>query len=251
MTLEDELTGIIEKAVEDLHRGDLFRIPLVAFSDAEDTRYAELKQIVGPWVRTPKEFLPNARSVVSYFVPFTREVAAAPPHDPQNTALWGESYAVINDYFGTINDSLCKFLESKGHEAQAVPATHTYNEADMRSAWSHRSAAAIAGLGYFSANRMLVTAKGSAGRYCTVFTSADLPRRKEAPKNRCPYLRNESCGRCFEACPVGALKPDGLDLFACQAETRRNEKLHIELANLHGADTCGKCIAACPLSYFG
>ena len=79
----------------------------------------------------------------------------------------------------------------------------------------------------------------------------ELLRRREAPRNRCPYLRNESCGRCFEACPVGALKPDGLDLFACQAETRRNEKLHIELANLHGADTCGKCIAACPLSYYG
>lgn len=103
-----------------------------------------------------------------------------------------------------------------------MPATHTYDPATIQSAWSHRSAAAIANLGYFSANRMLVSEKGSAGRYCTVFTSARLESRHEAPVNQCPYLKNGGCHKCFDACPIGALRPSGLDSFACQERLQRN-----------------------------
>lgn len=250
MSIERDITTIIEEAVAELDRGDLYREPLVAFSSADDQRYEGLKAIIGDWVRTPQEFLPSAKTTISYFVPFTKEVATAPRHNPQESVLWGESYAVINAYFGQVNQRICTYLEENGFDAAPVPATHTYNEVDMTSAWSHRSAAAIAGLGYFSANRMLVTEKGSAGRYCTVFTSASVEERRQPPANRCPYLRNGSCGKCFDACPVGALTPDDIDRPSCQAVTRRNEKLLEHNANLFEADTCGKCIAVCPLAYF-
>ena len=251
MRIEREITNLVEDAVRELDRTDLYRDPLVAFSSADDPRYEDLKQIVGDWVRTPKEFLESAQTVVSYFVPFTREVAAAPRHNPQESVLWGESYAVINAYFDRVNARVCEFLRGRGYDAEPVPATHTYNEADMKSAWSHRSAAAIAGLGYFSANRMLVTEKGSGGRYCTVFTSAPTSMRREPPKNRCPYLKNGSCGKCFEACPVGALRPGAIDRFSCQAVTRENEKRILEKSGLAEADVCGKCISVCPLAYLG
>ena len=250
MSLEVEIRREIEDAMSKLGRDDLYRMPLVGFSAADDPLYEQLKTIVGDWVVEPRGFLPSANSVISYFVPYTREAATAPRRDAQESPMWGESYAVINAYFEQVNERLCAFLRQKGFDAQAVPATHTYNEADMKSKWSHRSAAAIAKLGYFSANRMLVTEKGSGGRYCTVFTSAVLEPGTTAPENRCPYLKDGSCGRCFKACPVGALTPEGLDKFACQAVTRCNEKLLVENHGIYEADTCGKCIGVCPLAYF-
>lgn len=248
--IEKGVIEIIEQSVEQLDRPALYRKPLVAFSSAHDPRYEQLKDIVGPWMRTPAEFLANAESVISYFVPFTRNVDADPRGEDHGPALWGEAYVVINDDFDRINARICEYLEGEGHDALPVPATHTYDEATMQSAWSHRSAAAISNLGYFSANRMLVTEKGSGGRYCTVFTSASLPSRREPPKNRCPYLRNGKCGKCFEACPVGALRPDGLDLFACQAVTKRNMSSIEGRTGMKGSDVCGKCISVCPLAYF-
>ena len=78
MSIEAQITQIITEGVEKLGRPDLFRAPLVAFSDAHDERYESLKEVIGDWVRTPVEFLPSAKSVVSYFVPFTHEIAETP-----------------------------------------------------------------------------------------------------------------------------------------------------------------------------
>ena len=248
-SLESKIKEIISNSVMELERSDLFRTPLVAFSSAYDKRYHELKTLIGNWHMNPTELLPEAKSVISYFVPFTKEVVTAPRKSKQETPLWGESYAVVNPYFEQINQKICDYLEAEGYYACNIPATHTYNEKDMKSMWSHRSAAAIAGLGSFGANRMLITEKGSGGRFCAVLTSAELKSTEKIHENPCLYIKNGSCGLCFKACPVDALKPDIIDRFACQAETRKNEKLLIKSIGLYNADTCGKCISICPLSY--
>lgn len=248
-SLESNIKEIIHNSVKELGRSDLFRTPLVAFSESTDKRYDELKELIGSWHMSPTELLPEAKSVISYFVPFTEEVVTAPKKFKQETPLWGESYAVINPYFEQINQKICDYLESEGYSSCTIPATHTYNEKDMKSMWSHRSAAAIAGLGSFGANRMLITEKGSGGRFCTVLTSAELNSTNKVTENLCLYIKNGSCGLCFKACPPQALKPDSIDRFACQAETRKNEKLLEESIHLYNADTCGKCVSVCPFSY--
>ena len=248
-TLAMKIENIISDELAALARPDLFREPLVAFSAATDPRYEELKTLIGPWHLLPQELLPTAKSVISYFVPFTKEVVRAPKKAKQAAPTWGEAYVVINNHFARINEALCAYLKEQGFEAMTIPATHTYDPKDMKSMWSHRSAAAIAGLGAFGANRMLLTAKGSGGRFCTVLTSAELPVTAGEPANPCLYVKDGSCGRCFEICPVKALHPDDLDLFACQAQTKRNERFLADEVNLGEADTCGKCIAVCPVAY--
>lgn len=249
MGLEDKIKSIITSEVQLLNRQDLFRAPLIAFSSAHDERYTELKSLIGDWHLLPTQLLPSSHSVISYFVPFTKEVAEAPKNAVQESPLWGESYVVINAYFAHINELVCQCLIEQGYDAITIPATGTYDPKDMKSMWSHKSAAAIAGLGAFSANRMLITAKGSAGRFCTVITSAKLHAEPLQPIDRCLYHRNGSCGLCFAVCPPKALRGGDIDKFACQAELNKNKYLLETNNKLPNASTCGKCVSICPFAY--
>ena len=248
--VEQSIVQIITEQVASLGRSDLFRSPLVAFSSAHDERYAQLKEQIGPWHKNPTELLPSANSVISYFVPFTKAVALDPKSVKDGSALWGEAYQEINTYFSHINQVLADYLTVQGHEAYTIPSTHTYDPAELKSMWSHRSAAAIAGLGAFGANRMLITAKGSGGRFCTLLTSANLTPNKTPAPNPCLYVKNGSCGLCFAVCPVKALAPTSFAPFVCQDELFKNEALlKQQHSNLTSVDTCGKCVSVCPFVY--
>lgn len=244
--MEEKIIQIIEEQVAGLGREDLFRKPLVAFSSAHDPAYQELKTLIGSWHLTPTEILPDAQSAISYFVPFTKPVKQQPRQTQAGAPLWAEAYLVINPFFAEINETLATFLCEEGHSASSIPATHNFDPATIQCNWSHRNAAAIAGLGSFGVNRMLITKKGSSGRFCTLITSAKLtpshPYPEELSKG-CLYLDKGACGKCFEACPVDALSPDGFEKFTCQAETLKNKEINGE------ADVCGKCISVCPVGY--
>lgn len=239
------LERLIAAQVAALGRPDLFRAPIFAYSDAADPRYHELKTLIGPWHLDPAELMPDARSVISYFVPFTKEVARAPRAAAHGAPVWGEAYLVINDGFDRIGESVGGYLAAEGFAAHPISGTHTYDPKDLRSMWSHRSAAAIAGLGTFGANRLLITARGSAGRFCTILTDAPLAPSCATAPPRCPYEEGR-CGACFRACPVGALRPGAFDRFVCHDDVLlRNAEA---LKGLGFCDVCGKCIAVCPLA---
>lgn len=247
--LEDSVKDIIINQLEALQRPDLYRQPLVSFSAADDPRYMELKTIIGPWHQTPTELLPEAKSVISYFIPFTKTVANAPRNNQEASPLWGEAYQEINKHFNVINKAIADYLISIGFLAFTIPPTHTYDPADLKCKWSHRSAAVIAGLGDFGANRLVITDKGSGGRFCSLLTSAVLEPSKSSAENRCLYKQNGSCGLCFKACPTKALQPNDLAKFVCQDLLFDNEKKLQESTRLQSADICGKCISVCPFSY--
>lgn len=249
-SLEVQLTQLIAEKVADYHQPDLFRPPLVAFSSACDAQYDQLKTHIGPWHSSPRELLPTAQSVISYFIPFTRQVVAAPKGQKDGSLLWGQAYQDTNQYFGEINRAICDYLTARGHSAMPIPSTHTYDPTELKSMWSHRSAAAIAGLGAFGANRLLITEKGSGGRFCSVLTSAPLQPNTTPAPDRCLYHKDGSCGLCFKACPVGALRPDGFEKFVCLEELLKNERLlKAQYPHLRSVDVCGKCISACPFAY--
>ena len=244
--LNREIEQIISDMIKALNRPDLFRSPLVAFSSAEDPKYEELKKLVGEWNKAPVELMPEAKSVISYFVPFTKAVVESPSTDPALRALWGESYVIINSYFNDIGRAVSDFLASKGFASFLIAATYNYDPSDLKANWSHRSAAAVAGLGAFAANRLLITEKGSGGRFCSVLTSAPLEISKKAAVDRCTYNLNGGCGLCFKVCPAEALKPGSFDRFTCNRELLKpNEAKEIKKI----ADVCGKCISVCPFSY--
>jgi len=251
MTLEKEIEKIITDSVSALKHPDLFRVPIVSFSSADDKRYIELKTLIGEWHLLPTELLSSAKSVISYFVPFTKEVVYEPKTREHGSFLWSESYQEINKHFDVVNEAIAQFLASRGYESQTIKATHTYSQEDLKSMWSHRSAAVIAGLGTFGVNKMVITEKGSGGRFCTVITSAALEVNGKPVESQCLYVKSGACGLCLKACPVGAITVDGIDKFVCQDELNKNQALMRAETDLRMADTCGKCVSVCPLGCLG
>lgn len=251
VTIEKEVEKIITDSVSGLSRPDLFRAPIVAFSSAYDKKYLELKALIGEWHLLPFELLSSAKSVISYFVPFTKEVVYEPQTLEHGSFLWSEAYQEINRHFDTVNEAIARLLASKGYESQTIKATHTYSQEDLKSMWSHRSAAVIAGLGTFGINKLVITEKGSGGRFCTVITSALLEVNEEPVESQCLYIKSRACGLCLKTCPVGAISVDGIDKFVCQDELNKNQELMRAETGLWMADTCGKCVSACPLGYLG
>jgi len=94
--IEKKIETIISTQIKVLDRPDLFREPIVSFSAAKDSRYDELKDIIGEWHLTPAELLPEANSVISYFAPFTEEVAYEPKKVQGGSKSWSEAYQKIN-----------------------------------------------------------------------------------------------------------------------------------------------------------
>ncbi|MDO5688963.1 MAG: hypothetical protein Q4G61_01790 [Tissierellia bacterium] len=249
LNTEMRIHEIIEEKLAELQRPDLYRQPLVRLSSSTDPAYDQLKTMIGPWHKSPREIQSNAMTVISYFVPFTREVAKAPNYHQDGTPIWAEAYQEINRHFNHINDAISDFLIREGHSATTIPSTHTYDPKDLKCWWSHRSAAVIAGLGAFGANRLVITEKGSAGRFCSVITSAPLTPSAAPDQVRCLYLNKGTCGLCFKTCPVQALAPESLEKFGCQEELFKNADHLKDQTELTSADTCGKCISICPVAY--
>ncbi|MBQ2928572.1 MAG: epoxyqueuosine reductase [Oscillospiraceae bacterium] len=249
MSLETEIRRIIEETFAELNRPDLIRTPLVAFASAQDPKYQELKTLVGPWHQLPTDFLPDAQTVISYFIPFTKEVALAPKNEPDGSPIWSEAYILINQHFHVVNQAVQDYLESQGYSAAQIRPAKAYDPETFRAPWSHRSTAVIAGLAAFGANNLAITDKGSGGRFCSLITSAKLEPTRSAPKKRCPYFINGGCGLCLKACPAGALDGGITNKAACQAELNKNpERLQKKNAR-YIADICGKCLSVCPLVY--
>lgn len=243
---EQRIKEIIRESIADAGRQDLFREPLFAVSSAQDPRYQELKTIIGDWHSNPEELLSDARSVLSVFVPFTQLVVESVKIQEPVSRIWAESYVVVNNLFDQIGQAVVEYLEQQGYTARSIAATHTYDPVTLRSIWSHRSAAAIAGLGSFGVNRMLFTEKGSAGRYCSILTSALLKVSTKPAPEYCLYHIDGSCLACLKVCPVDALTVDSLDKFTCNANLLTNAD---RLKDIGFSDVCGKCVAYCPVAY--
>ena len=249
MSLETEIQRIIEEKFAELNRPDLIRTPIVAFASAHDPKYQELKTIIGPWHNLPTDFLPEAESVISYFIPFTKEVALAPKHEPDGSPVWSEAYILINQHFHVVNQAVQDYLESQGYKAAQIKPPKAYDPETFHAPWSHRSTAVIANLATLGANNLAITDKGSGGRFCSLITSAKLEPNREVPKKQCPYFKNGGCGLCFKACPAGALNGGITNKAACQAELNKNPERLKKLNAKYIADICGKCLSVCPLVY--
>lgn len=247
------LLAIVDEQVGSIGRPDLHRPAIGAISRADDARYGDLKDIVGPWVATPHEVMPEANSVVVFFVPFTRGAVRGGLDDDGTQDKWVRAHCLVYDFRPQILDAACRYVKSRGFSAVAAEGECTYGPDGKRCTWSHKSAGFISGLGTFGANRTLITAKGAAGAMFTVLTDAELDPCSPGPGPKCGFFLDGGCRKCFEACPAGALAPDGLDLVLCQQMVFA----HLDVSedgdypDITRECLWGNCYRACPYAAIG
>lgn len=227
--------------------------PLVGVAAAGDPLYRDFKKegIVGPHHLLPTDWLENARSVISYFLPFSEPIVKSnetpgPPSDEWYLArYWGE---VFND---RLREHLRDQIRSFGMSAVAPVIDERFESLyGVTSNWSERHTAYAAGLGTFCLTYSFITEKGCAGRYGSVVTDIILPvtpRTATSLMENCIYDGDGSCGLCIQRCPAGAVSPEKKDHGLCLQYLL--DEVLAKYPARHGdlyAGGCGKCQTGVP-----
>lgn len=250
----------------------MYEEPLVGFASAGDGIFETYrrKEVIGKNFMGPDEWLPGAKTVVSFFLPFTEDVrysnrikvsggkyAKADTDDISRTDPSTEwLYARIEgqEFIGRYMAALKQHFEEKGMKA-CVPALDErfglrieFTAKGLRpdfhadSKWSERHAAYACGLGTFGLSRGLITEKGMAGRFASIIITEELE-----PAVR-PYTGIDDycirCGACVRNCPANAISLEhGKNNIKCN---RHVEKMKAKYAPRYG---CGKCQVGVPCEF--
>ena len=236
--LEALIRKTIEEMVQNAATETSYRPPLIAFASAANTGFARLQEIATPEHLLPEQLLSGAQSVVAFFLPFAAEVIEANQRASYVAREWAVAYIETNQLIGRICQRLTEILAERGVRAAAEPATHNFDPVSLVSRWSHKSVAAVAGLGSFGLHQMLITDAGCAGRFGSLVTDVELEPTPVIEEQRCLYYHDGSCRQCVEFCPVGALTEEGLDKKLCY---RRCLEVDAHFVDLGLTDVCGKC----------
>jgi epoxyqueuosine reductase QueG len=233
---------------------NIFEAPIFAFGSAEDKYFSLLKdpKVIGEHFLLPKEWLPQAKTVVSFFLPFSQAVKTGNRKDmswPSEEWLHGriEGQTLIN----RLSSYLKSELISKGFSAVAPSIDErfwskgsfnkesSHSNFSFTSNWSERHAAFVCGLGTFSLSKGLITKAGVAGRFGSILTDLSLTPDKREYEEVYEYC--SMCGACAKNCPANAISLDkGKDHSICSTF------LDLTAEKFKPRYGCGKCQIGVP-----
>ena len=228
-----------------------FGAPLVCVGDAHDPLFAAQRQpeAVGPWFRLPTEWLPEAKTVISVFFPYTDDVKSREnAREEAPSPAWLHARIEGNTFMFKVMDGLKDYLTAQGYKAVIPTREKEFmsvwgpgsNEkfadpaAFYSSVWSERHVGFVCGMGTFGLSGGLITEKGVCGRLSSLVTDAPLPVTKRAYTQVYEYCTR--CGACAAQCPANAIS---LESGKCHAPCGdRLNQTKVLYAPRYG---CGKC----------
>lgn len=243
-SLTAKLTDFIQTSslnrVHELADLQIFDFPLLGIARADDELFPQLRQpsVISEAYLLPTDWLPTAKSIISFFLPFTAQVRTSNRNPGMPSTEWLYGRIEGQAFVVAVGNFLVDLLKQSGHTAVFPTIDPRLKIVNRRSNWSERHTAFIAGLGTISLNRSLITRTGAAGRLGSVITDLELPSTERYYRE---FDENCShCGVCINRCPAGAINADGKDHAICDAflETTRQQ-----FAPRYG---CGKCQTAVP-----
>lgn len=225
----------------------IFEGPIFAFGSAQDEYFKILKQesVIGDHFLLPKDWLPEAKTVISFFLPFNEEVRRGNSRDmdwPSPEWLHGriEGQDLLIKLVKYIEFQLIK----AGYKSIIPGLDQRYlsdNDA-YTSNWSERHVAFVCGLGTFGLSKGLITKKGVAGRFGSIITDLELDPDKRDYEDIYEYC--SMCGKCIKNCPVGAISfENGKDHDICSNFLDQTKEM---FKPRYG---CGKCQVGVPCEH--
>ena len=237
MELKNKIEGIIKASASNPGTEIKYREPLVGFASADDPIFDEMKEIIGPYNLHPKEIFPEAKTVISFFLPFEEKLVKLNSSSQDPVKEWIQAKGETDRLITEINEILKIELEKEGISAVVPEIVFDYKTRGFDVVWSHKSAAYAAGLGTLGVHHMLITKAGCAGRFGTLLVSVRIPPTPRPKEEFCCYKKREKCLVCVNSCPAAALSVKGLDKEKCFRLLQQNAKAFPELNQL----ACGKC----------
>jgi ferredoxin len=230
--------------------------PLIGIASAENPLFETFRrdEVIGSQWRAPKEWMPEAKSVVVFFFPVSSAIRAR--HRAAKTATneaWNYGYGKHGQVVNAFIEGLTAELESQGFHA-FIPTKdpafkieqHPVMSGDKEDvhysiSWSHRHVAFAAGLGTFGVHRHLITKSGCSGVFGSMILDCEMEPTSADYKD--PYENCIHCGACVARCPAGAITVKNLrNLKECRtyAATLRTE---------NDPGYCGKCLVGIPCEF--
>ncbi len=250
MLMKNQIKDFVAKYIvsyrENYCTTDFWGEPIIAYADANDHLFNELKHIISPTHLVPTELLPGSKTVIAYFIPFNNPVAASNVAGEMSSAQWANAYIETNQLIISINEALAQELKKQGYQSAILPPTHNFDENTLISDWSHKHVGYIAGLGTFGLHQMLITEKGCCGRLGSIVTDVIIEPTPRPAQEYCLYKHNKSCKSCVARCLSGALNTEAFDRHRCYEILLQNHRYH---GRKELADVCGKCAGIVPCSF--
>jgi len=243
--IEKLIKGFVEDYGSRIDIRSRWREPIITYADAKDQLFIKLKEIISSTHGLPKDFLPDAKTVIAYFIPFDDTIVNSNIEGKMSSKEWAIAYIETNQLIYDLNSFLKIKINELGYDSTIIPATHNFNEEKLISDWSHRHVAYIAGLGKFGINNMLITDKGCCGRVGTIVTNMEIDATVRKEEEYCLYKRNGTCHICVDRCVNNALSIDSFDRHKCYEMCLINAEIHNDIGL---ADVCGKCLVNLPCS---
>lgn len=232
----------------------LFEEPIFGVSAANDDIYKTFKraEVIGENFMLPEEWLPEARSVISFFLPFTKRVRSSNRGDPERTSPeWLHARIEGQAFLNAYTDTLKAYFASRA-VSSCVPATdprfavkstvlppENHKAMHIASNWSERHIAYASGLGTFCLTRGLISEKGVAGRYGSIIVSEEIE--PDARPYTGVYDYCIKCGACVKRCPAAAISLEhGKNQLKCK------QWMDITKQKYGPRYGCGKCQVGVP-----
>lgn len=104
MELKKKIESIIKEAVASPGTETRYREPLIGYASANDPIFDDMKKIIGPHHLLPKESFPEAKTVVSFFLPFEKKLVNLNWQSPDPVKEWIQAKSETDCLIGKINE---------------------------------------------------------------------------------------------------------------------------------------------------
>lgn len=212
----------------------MFDAPVLRYADANDELFETFRtdyKITSGRFMPPKEWMEEAKTGVSIFLPYSGQVKKGNGRDIKNPSKeWlharYEGQVLINQLTYYLRETLaqngyCCVVLCTDKRLEVVMGIRLnldriLDNSDYGSNWSERYVAYAAGMGTFGLSGGLITSKGIAGRFTSLIT--DMEHEPTERKYTGVYDYCTMCGVCIRNCPANAI-------IMCKKNTTGKKKI--------------------------